>query len=462
MHPENALPQRLVPVVLSLFSLLVLLWPACYNGFPLVYPDTGAYISSGLRLSVHPDRPIGYGLFILFTSLGISLWFVVIAQALLINWLIRRLTQSILGPLASGTMCALVVLLLSLCTSVAWYTGQLMPDIFTSALLLCLLLFFRKRDDKKKARLYGWLMFFLLATHNSHTVILLALGLVLLLFFWSKKMEDYLVVARKVFLIAVAMFVVQSGIYMIGGYGFGLSPASPVFMVSRMVENGILDAYLEETCPVEHFELCDYQGRLGTRQWDFMWSDEFPHNKKGWIAVRPEYNRIIRGTFTTPKYLGLHILKSLEGTLKLMPQLFVNDALGAEKPGSNTDKNIGLYYGHQLKEFRASVQAHDLLEPVAERDNLLIVCFAIAMGACVLWFNRNPGAAHHSTGTDWTLLFGLTLLFLVLNAWTTATFSTVVSRFQARVFWVLPFLCLLFILQYGLARSARLRPGYKQ
>ena len=94
----NQYPGKLFRCFLFLLSLVALLWPALYNGFPLVYPDTGAYISSGLRLSVHPDRPVGYGLFILFSSMGISLWFVVVAQALMLNWLIRRLCRKIPGP----------------------------------------------------------------------------------------------------------------------------------------------------------------------------------------------------------------------------------------------------------------------------------------------------------------------------------------------------------------------------
>jgi len=448
--------QSLTKAFLLLLSLVVLLWPALYNAFPLVNPDSGAYISSGLRLSVHPDRPIGYGLFVLLTSMGISLWFVVVAQALILNWLIRRLTQKLLGKHADGLLPAIVLLLISFGTTVSWFTAQLTPDIFTAALLLCVLLFFLERNDRKKSRTYGIVMFFLFATHNSNVVIALALSLLLMLYTRRKALRGYFIAARKMFLVALSSFAVLSSIYMFGGYGFGLSPVTHVFLVSRMAENGILDQYLEEECPVTHYSLCDYQGKLGVRQWDFMWGAGYPHNKLGWMETRKEYNRIILGTLASPRLLGLHVLKSLEGTARELPQLFLSDALTPEGAQSNTYKNVELYFRHQLKEYQTSMQSNNILQSPAQYNNLLIVLFTLATGIAALAYSRQRITdAVPPDGPDWALLFGITILFLVLNAWVTSTFATVVARFQARVFWVLPLLCLLYVISC-LRRKVRL------
>ncbi len=53
-----------------------------WNGYPLIYPDTGEYAFSSFALQVPPDRPIGYGLFIRATRVVHSLWSAVIAQPL--------------------------------------------------------------------------------------------------------------------------------------------------------------------------------------------------------------------------------------------------------------------------------------------------------------------------------------------------------------------------------------------
>ncbi|NTV83243.1 MAG: hypothetical protein HGA23_02950, partial [Bacteroidales bacterium] len=52
-------------VILSIIGL--------YNGYPLVYSDTGTYIASGLQEFVPNDRPMIYGLFIKLFSFNYSL-----------------------------------------------------------------------------------------------------------------------------------------------------------------------------------------------------------------------------------------------------------------------------------------------------------------------------------------------------------------------------------------------------
>ena len=56
---------------------LLLLWPAFWNVYPLVYPDSGSYLWTAIFLKPAFERPPGYGLFIHLLSGGVSLWFVV-------------------------------------------------------------------------------------------------------------------------------------------------------------------------------------------------------------------------------------------------------------------------------------------------------------------------------------------------------------------------------------------------
>src|SRR6218665_2338217 len=197
----------------KLVCVICLLWPAFYNGFPMVNPDTGTYISSGIRLDVPDDRSIGYGVFILLTSLNISLWFVIIAQAFILIWLIDRLAHKLLGGRLNDFLLAAIMLTVSITTSAAWFIGQLTPDIFAAILLLAALLFFLNLDNRKKAMTYGVLIFFLNAVHNSNVLIMLALSVILCLYFYKKKWKSYLACAKRLFLISAASYIVMSGVY---------------------------------------------------------------------------------------------------------------------------------------------------------------------------------------------------------------------------------------------------------
>ncbi|MEZ4979591.1 MAG: hypothetical protein R2772_09875 [Chitinophagales bacterium] len=76
-----------------LLGPLLLLFPAFYNGYPLVYSDTGTYIQSGMEMLIPNDRPIFYGLFIRIFSLGFSLWLVIYIQALISFYCLFKLSK---------------------------------------------------------------------------------------------------------------------------------------------------------------------------------------------------------------------------------------------------------------------------------------------------------------------------------------------------------------------------------
>ncbi|MDP3929784.1 MAG: hypothetical protein Q8R57_12235, partial [Bacteroidota bacterium] len=133
--------QTIVVILLASASMLL---PAFFNGFPLLYSDTGAYIASGFEGKVPLDRPITYGLFLRHASLAHSLWFVVLAQSIIVSALLWVVFTHFLG---SGKRAAIwflaLVFGLNLISSLPWISGMLMADIFTpiSFLLLYILMF---------------------------------------------------------------------------------------------------------------------------------------------------------------------------------------------------------------------------------------------------------------------------------------------------------------------------------
>ena len=149
---EKPIVKKFKKYLIALFLLsicFVLIWPALYNGYPLVYSDTGTYIAAGYTKEVPVDRPIIYCLFVRHMSLSHSLWFVLIAQVILVVYVIYMLVRrfAVKNVLLLST---LIVLVLSFTTSISTYTSQIMPDIFSALSIIGMALLFTTQKMHKR------------------------------------------------------------------------------------------------------------------------------------------------------------------------------------------------------------------------------------------------------------------------------------------------------------------------
>jgi hypothetical protein len=231
--------------LLGFIAFLVCIWPALYNNFPLTTPDSGGYIFSGIKLTLAKERPWGYGIFILLTSMGISLWWVIFAQAAIFVALLQSLCKKLLGKNASPFLNTTVILIISFVTSAAWFTSQLMAYAFTGILLIAIILFFLEKENRKKLRILGALIFFILMMHTSHVLVTALLSAIAVFFYHKRRMKTYFIRARQLLVLSLSSLFLIAFMYFVGGYGFRLSPVSHIFVMSRMAENGILDQYLK-------------------------------------------------------------------------------------------------------------------------------------------------------------------------------------------------------------------------
>src|SRR5690348_4588988 len=99
-EPKVATPDRVFKVLrapiagpLAEFSACLLMIPvllsvALWNGFPLIFYDTGAYILQGLGRVFVVERSPVYSLFLDYGGGGRSLWFIAAIQAALTSFVI--------------------------------------------------------------------------------------------------------------------------------------------------------------------------------------------------------------------------------------------------------------------------------------------------------------------------------------------------------------------------------------
>src|ERR1700749_2234535 len=67
-------------------SILVVLIPALWNGFPFMFYDTGAFIDLAMQGGFSPERSAIYGAFLSVFQPGFSLWPAMVAQVGLVVW----------------------------------------------------------------------------------------------------------------------------------------------------------------------------------------------------------------------------------------------------------------------------------------------------------------------------------------------------------------------------------------
>jgi hypothetical protein len=214
-----------------------------------------------------------------------------------------------------------------------------------------------------------------------------------------------------------------------------------------MVENGIAGEYLNEYCATEPSTLCPYKDHLPERQWGFMWdSGGALYKAGGWQATEGEYSRIIRKTLTTPKYLGMHITRNAWAALQQLPMIYVGEEFSSFSVNTSTYIANERYYPQELQQH---YNERDLQQTqVIDYCYVVIVAFEMLVFIAALLLSlRGPSSA---------MLRGMvrfSILFILLNAAITVTFATVVARYEARVFWVMPFLAALYLIRYRSTRQ---------
>ena len=137
-----AIPQFQRSVLAWIFAsaamVLALMAPALWNGFPLIFPDTGGYLDRPLFGTLGLGRSALYGLF-LYAGAPFAFWPNAIAQSVLTVWLIVLTLRA--NGLGGRPWLALgIVAMLTVGTGLPWFTSQLMPDILFPASVLALYL----------------------------------------------------------------------------------------------------------------------------------------------------------------------------------------------------------------------------------------------------------------------------------------------------------------------------------
>ena len=260
------------PLAIPLAALL-LLWPALWNGWPLVFSDTADYLWIWTTPGLRGIRPPAYGWLIGPLHLGRTLWPVIAAQALLTAWLIRLVLRR--AGLSPGWMLLAITAALAIASGAPWFASWVMADALTAPMVLAAAALMLGGLGRTEAMGVWLALTASAAVHLTHLPTLAAIIAVLAairLFRRHIAVTWGGVVAALVALIAAPMVNLVANWLSTGTptLAFG----SSLFLGARLVGDGLMQTYLSAHCPDPAWTLCADIAALPRDSDEFLWSPE--------------------------------------------------------------------------------------------------------------------------------------------------------------------------------------------
>lgn len=452
------------PINLAFLSLLPFFFA---NGGCLLYTsDSGAYLMTAQSLSIPLDRSVFYSLYIRGLHDFLALFsqpilgeIVVLPPLILLFVGIFQLVQK-LFPTLRKLKQQWIFLAMWFCafflTSMPWFLFQAMPDIFTAILCIFVLLFLQ---TKSLSNSIACSMVILVAAimHNANLITLTSFSMAIWLALkgylgkWTHPIHQYITLSKSRSLLGLSFvpwaLLIASNVW--GGNGVTVGKGSHVFFMGKLCENGILKTYLDDECATHPNPFCAYKDSLPEHTWDFVWNSHGILEKTGgWHHSKELYNQIIWGTLSKPKYIAQHIQAAISATAQQVILTHGGDGLTPLDTIATLAQELKLHYPDEYQGFiNESKQQKSQIDFTFYNRIYDWSAIVLILGAVICLYRRpNPLLA---------TFFGITALFILCNAFSTACFANVLARLNARDFWILPMLSMGIIVQYFYSNTSK-------
>lgn len=428
---RGAAGQAAVALALSAVALA--------NGFPLLYSDTGSYLESARVLVPNPDRPIVYGLLVRAASLDREPLLAALGQGLLLGALVVAAFRHGAGSARPHRAALAAAAVLAASTGAAVVAGHLLPDVLAPAALLALALLLA--TPAPAAALAGaWATLALaVATHASILPIGLLVCATVLAFDLLRRGRRRRARLRRAGLAVTALIAGALGLASVNwrlGAGFGLLPASPVFLAGRMAQTGLLHEVLAARCPQAGWRLCAHQARMPRTIDQFVWPADSPLQAAGGFGPQgiAECRAIFRASLTEPRWLLRHATSAASAAGEQLLRFDLGWVEGAGALSGWARPLLGRSFPARLAAHDRSPQARGTLAlgPL-DRAQPWVVGAGAALAAALLVRLRRRRDLAPARAFAAVLLAGV-----VANAAVCGALSSPNARYQARVAFLVP------------------------
>jgi len=458
---DGTLRERVLVVIVV---AAMLTWPALWNQYPIVFADTGTYLSQAIHRYLGWDRPAFYSLFMLPLHWTRTTWPVIGVQALLTAWVLT-LTWRALAPGRPTRWLLPIGFVLAVGTWLPWLVSELMPDVFTPLLVLVFALLALDRGTLRRWERWVLIPFaaFMIAAQLSSLPLWCAMMAMILacraIATWTARPSEAAVApsggppvargssrSRPVLVLLLPPVLALAALCSINlaGHGrFHPSPFGNVFLLARLIADGPAVDTLRAHCPDAGWRLCHVIDRLPDDSDIFLWSGDSPILAVGGHkAVSAEAGAIIAATL---RDRPLPVLRAaVANTLRQLTMMRSGDGLepwpaqvspwiARDFPASELDRYAS-----------ARQQAGTLSVPVWIGFLHQVLALAGIAAALILAIRLRRVAPDRSG------FLLLAILVLPVSAAITGALSAPHDRYQARVAF-LPALVAGFV-AFGLAR----------
>jgi hypothetical protein len=441
-----------------LIATLLLAWPALYNGFPILYPDSMTYLDDGRIVAralflrhfseYYGMRSFIYSLGILPFHWNLTAWPIVALQCFLVAYVLRLVVRSLapgfMTPRLASAVFLTLILLLSAFTSVSWFSCLVLPDILGSLVYLAFFLVAfapatLTRLERYSLYLIAW---WGIASHASHLILAGALCVVIAAIL-SVQRQSLRRTFRTTTEVAAIVAIAAGSQLALNAYLYGhpsLNGERPPFLMARVIADGPGRWYLEKHCGELNWTICKHVRSLNTDPDIFLWSPDGTWES----ASDDEQQQML------DEEIPLVI-----ATLRTYPQAQISRSAGnfweQLKTFGFNDLDPSSWVLDQFATVMPAARASYLRSRQANRnlplDDMTTFQFWIVIGSLGMHavFALLLGRAISARLAALTLI---TAFVVVANAAVTGILSMPEDRFECRVIWMTPFLSLLFAMAW--------------
>ncbi|MEO0035092.1 MAG: hypothetical protein RLZZ501_1115 [Pseudomonadota bacterium] len=420
-------------VLAVLLVVALLLAPALWNGYPLIYFDSEDYVEMAFTHQPIVWRVMTYGMLCSLAKVTGTLWAMPVMQAVLTAWVLHEAVTGFVGRARPVVLAAVGIALAGL-TGLPWVASQVLADVFAGVAILGIAtLAFGEGLPRWRRWLLAAITALAICVHMSHVAV--AAGLLIAL--WAvaglvrlrplRRMPRPRLTVATCAVVAGILAVPTTHLVQTGRFYF--SESGQVLQLALFIQNGVAKAYLDEVCPEgAPFKLCEHKEELPRTADEFLWGDSPFDEMGGWRAMHDEAGAIVKDAIR--RFPRMVLSAALENTVEQFESIESGEDLVPM-----TWHFVKTELSHFPSEFRAfrfaRQQRRPALDFTAQNDVQVPINVAAELALLVVlavaWRRRDRSSCG---------LALVVLLALLGNAVVCGAISNPHDRYQNRVVWL--------------------------
>jgi len=347
-----------------------------------------------------------------------------------------------------------MVIVLVCLSSLPFFVGFIMPDIFTAIMILVFYILGFHLSALSRLEV---------AAHISHLTQALALvsAIIIIQVFLRTPFRVALtrstILSVPLVLSAIAILLNNIVVH----HSVALFPAGQSFLLANMIEQGPARRYLQERCPATGYRICSFIDSMPRTANEVLWAPDGAYqNLGGFEGMREEAKQIVMSTFLSRPW---DVLQMAVHTVGLS---FVTHAPGAELHSLGQSRDIWMVDVLTKKFGLSTVRAHEdsLQSQDAIPRALLQAVDSISFPIATVGLLISGIFAFRRGLQEATVLAILVPAAYAINNTLCAFASGISDRYQARVTWLFALAVMLIIIQLiesspNKSLSGRVRSG---